>query len=245
MQAGRALQRLFYVGAALLIGVAPTLGGTVVVTHSPPQPTSIPGSTSPLIEMNTVTVTNNGTNMTFNITFLNSSVEGPSSGNNDAVYGFFNLDTDKSKATGASQSNLNGHEGGFGQFVDSRLGIDAYISLSSEGDPSVHNVPGLVDLIGTSNFTTIDTVPITYGSSPSSLSFVLPDSDFKNLPGFSGLQAGGTPDFSVVVGNVTNATDVLSSVTPSAVPEPSTLVMAGTAMLCLVGVAWSRRRRAR
>ena len=92
------------------------------------------------------------------------------------------------------------------------MGTDAFVSLTSEGNAFGHNfIPGLVDLIRTSNNSVVATVPITYGSNPGSLGFVLPVSDFQGLPGFATLQGGGPLAFSVVVGNVNNATDVLSS----------------------------------
>ena len=56
----------------------------------------------PAITLQSITGTNDGTNLTFTLTFANPTLEGPSSGNDDAVYGFINLDTDKNANTGVS-----------------------------------------------------------------------------------------------------------------------------------------------
>ena len=239
MQLRHSRQGLVALGVLFAVGLAQARGAMVEAVHA--APTAIPGAMAPLIEMQSASISNNGLNLTFTIQFFNPTVEGPSSGNADAVYGFFDLDTDKSAATGLGPGDLNNPQGGFGQYVDPRLGIDAAISLSSEGDFLGHPGPGMVDFLRTSDFSIIDTVGITYGANAGggTLSFALPVADFATLPGFAALQGGGVPDFAAVVGNVNNATDVLSSLT--AVPEPSALAMALPALLWIVRAARKRR----
>jgi hypothetical protein len=174
----------------------------------------------------------------FTLTFSNPTIEGLSSGNDDAVYGFINLDTDRNLATGVTGAFLDssGFEPGFGQHSPGTQGIDAYINLSSEGDP-LHGAPGLVDLVSTNGFTPIDTIAVTYmnqaGSVPSTLTLSIPLSDFSS----NQISLLDTGDFSVSVGNLTNATDFLPSA--AAVPESSSpgLLAAGV----LLSVLASRR----
>ena len=101
-------------------------------------------------------------------------------------------------------------------------GIDAYINLSSEGNP-LHGVPGLVDVVSTNGFAPIATVPVTYtnqaGSTPSTLTLSIPLSVFSS----NGITLLDTGNFSVVVGNANNATDFLPS--SDAVPEPSSVIL--------------------
>jgi hypothetical protein len=172
-----------------------------------------------------ITGDNDGTNLNFTLTFANPTIEGPSSGNCDAVYGFINLDTDKNSATGVSGSSLDamGYESGFGRYSKASLGIDAYINLSSEGDPT-HGAPGLVDLVTTNGFTPIDTtIPVKYtnqvGTTPSELTFSIPLTDFSA----NHINVNDAGDFSVVVGNLNNPTDFLPS--GSGIPEPAALVL--------------------
>ena len=138
----------------------------------------------PRSTLQSITGTNDGTNLTFTLTFANPTIEGPSSGNDDSVYGFINLDTDKNANTGVSGQFLdsNNFESGFGQYSPASQGIDAYINLSSEGDP-LHGVPGLVDLVTTNGFNPIATLPVSYvngaGNTPSTLSFSIALSVFS------------------------------------------------------------------
>jgi len=129
----------------------------------------------------------------------------------------------------------NGYEPGFGHFSPSSQGIDACINLSSEGDP-LHGAPGLVDVVTTNGFNPIDTLPVTYtnqaGSTPSTLSLSIPLSDFSN----NQINLLDTGTFSVIVGNVNNATDFLA---PSSVPEP------GSPILLAAGVSLTLLAKAR
>src|SRR5262249_40034358 len=150
--------------------------------------------------------TNDGTNYTFTLTFANPTIEGPSTGNEDAVYGFINIDADKNLATGVTGSSLDaGAEPGFGGFPPGSAGIDAYINLTSEGNIG-HGAPGLLDFVSTATLLPIDTVAVTYknqaGSTPSTLTVTIPLSDFAQLP----VSLADTGNFSVVVGNLNNAT---------------------------------------
>src|SRR5262249_39109374 len=117
--------------------------GLLTYTHNA---SALPGAAGPAITLLSITGNNDGTNFTFTVTFSNPTIEGPSSGNADAVYGFINLNTDNNLATGLTGAFLDsmGFEPGFGQFPPGSAGIDAYINLTSEGDP-LHGAPGLVD----------------------------------------------------------------------------------------------------
>jgi hypothetical protein len=138
-----------------------------------------------------------------------------------------------------------GFQPGFGQFPPGFSGIDAYIDLTSEGDP-LHGAPGLVDVITTKGGSPspIATVPVAYanqaGTTPSMLSLSIPLADFSS----NQINLLDTGNFSVVVGNVNNATDFLGP--PAAVPEPGSVILLSVG-LSLGGLAsarlqgWSRR----
>jgi hypothetical protein len=97
-----------------------------------------------------------------------------------------------------------------------------------------------VDLVTTNGLNPIDTVAVTYsnqaGSTPSMLSISIPLADFSS----NQIPLLDTGDFSVVVGNVNNATDFLPSV--SAVPEPGSVLLLATG-LSLAALAIARVRR--
>jgi hypothetical protein len=199
---------------------------------------ALPGAPGPAITLLSITGTNDGTNYTFTLTFANPTIEGPSSGNADSVYGFINIDADKNPATGVTGSLLvsSGAEPGFGQFPPGSAGIDAYVSLTSEGN-AAHGAPGLVDFVSSATMLTIDTVAVTYtnqvGSTPSTLSLSIPLSDFAELP----VSLADTGNFSVVVGNLNNATDFLPSA--ATVPEPASWGLL-TMGLSIAGLATAR-----
>ncbi|HZW29943.1 MAG TPA: PEP-CTERM sorting domain-containing protein [Isosphaeraceae bacterium] len=212
--------------------------GEVTLSHSS---SALPGAPGPAITLLSITGDNEGTNYTFTLTFANPTIEGPSSGNPDAVYGFINIDADKNAATGVTGAFLdsNSFEPGFGRYSPSSEGIDTYINLGSEGDP-LHGAPGLVDVVTTDGFNVIDTVPITYtshtGSTPSMLSFSIPLTDFSR----NQIPLLDTGNFSVIVGNVNNATDFLPAV--AAVPEPASLILLSLGV-SLAGLASVRLTR--
>jgi hypothetical protein len=227
--------------AATLSGSPEAQAGSLTYSHTS---SALPDAAGPAITLLSITGDNDGTNYTFTLTFANPTIEGPSSGNADSVYGFINMDTDKNAATGVTGTFLddNGFEPGFGRYPPSSLGIDAFINLTSEGDP-LHGAPGLVDLVSTTTLLPIDTVPVTYknqvGSTLSTLSFSIPLSDFAKLP----VPLADTGDFSVVVGNANNATDFLPSV--SSVPEPGSILLLASGLSVSVIAAGRLRRGAR
>ena len=208
--------------------------GSLTYSHTS---SALPGASGPAITLLSITGSNDGTNYTFTLTFANPTIEGPSSGNNDAVYGFINMDTDKNTATGVTGLSLDPmFQLGFGQYPPGSSGVDAYISLTSEGSP-LHGAPGLVDFISTTTLLPIDTVSVTYknqaGSTPSTLSISIPLSDFAQLP----VSLADTGDFTVAVGNVNNATDFLPSA--ATVPEPASWALL-TMGLSIAGLAKGR-----
>jgi hypothetical protein len=236
----KSLWRLLIFVAATLTGTPQLNAGSLTYSHSS---SSLPGAPGPAITLLSITGNNDGTNYTFTLTFANPTIEGPSSGNSDAVYGFINMDTDNKTTTGVTGSTLNsgGYESGFGQFSPSKLGIDTYLNLTSEGNP-IHGVPGFVDLVTTNGFVPIATEAITYtnqvGATPSTLSITIPLSDFSN----NLITVVDTGDFSAVVGNINNPTDFLPTL--SSVPEPGSavLLMVGISLTLLVSSRLKRRR---
>src|SRR6516165_9102845 len=105
--------------------------GSLTYSHSA---SALPGAPGPAITLLSITGTNDGTNLTFTLTFANPTIEGPSSGNADSVYGFINLDTDQNPGTGVSGQFLdsNQNEPAFGHYTPASLGVDAYVNLTSE-----------------------------------------------------------------------------------------------------------------
>jgi hypothetical protein len=231
----RPLPSFLFFLAAILTGTPEANAGSLTYSHSS---SALSGAPGPAITLLSITGNNDGTNYTFTLTFANPTIEGPSSGNSDAVFGFINLDTDKNSATGVTGAFLgsNGFQPGFGQFSPSSLGIDAYINLTSEGDP-LHGAPGLVDVVTTNGFSPIATEPVTYtnqvGTTPSTLTISIPLSVFSS----NQIALDDTGHFSVVVGNINNATDFL----PSAVPEPRSVLLLATG-LSLILLAPARLR---
>lgn len=204
---------------------------------------SLPNAPGPAITLLSITGTNTGSNYVFTLTFANPTIEGPSSGKADAVYGFINMDTDKNAATGVTGAFLDAQsfEPGFGRYSPSSLGIDAFVNLTSEGDP-LHGSPGLVDVVSTKTFVPIATEAVSYqnksGSTPSTMTVTIPLSVFSS----SQISVLDTGDFSVVVGNANNATDFLPGA--AAVPEPGSLfLLASGASLGVMAAARARRRR--
>jgi hypothetical protein len=183
---------------------------------------ALPDAPGPAITLLSITGTSDGTNFNLTLTFANPTIEGPSSGNPDGVYGFVNLDTDNRLATGVSGTFLdsNNYESGFGRYTRSSQGIDAYINLTSERD-FTHGAPGLVDFVTTNGFVPVDVLPVTYTNSTqttvSSLAISIPLSDFSS----NGIPVPDAFDFSAIVGNSGNPTDFLPS---SSVPEPISII---------------------
>jgi len=235
------LPLLWFVVVAALAGSPAAQAGSLTYSHAS---SALPDAPGPAITLLTITGDNDGTNYTFTLTFANPTIEGPSSGNADSVFGFINMDTDNNAATGVTGTFLddNSFEPGFGRYSSSSLGIDAVINLTSEGDP-LHGAPGLVDLVTANGFTPIDTVSIAYanqtGSTPSTLTISIPLSVFSN----NQIPLNDTGNFSVVAGNVDNATDFLPSA--SAVPEPGAILLLASGLSVSAIVAGRLRRGAR
>jgi hypothetical protein len=233
------LWRFFLFVTVTVAGTPDASAGSLTHSHSA---TALPGAPGPALTLLSITGNNDGTNYTFTLTFANPTIEGPSSANDDSVFGFINMDTDNNSATGVTGSVLDsqGIQPGFGQFTSSSQGIDAYISLSSEGDP-LHGAPGLVDLVTTSGLTPIDVAAVTYanqaGTTPSTLSISIPLTVFSS----NQIPLLDTGDFSVIVGNTNNATDFLPSGGPTSVPEPASLTLLGLGVAGLLGYRLRRR----
>ena len=213
--------------------------GSLTYSHTS---SALPGTLGPAITLLSITGTNDGSNYTFTLTFANPTIEGPSSANADAVYGFINMDTDNKSATGLTGASLDAqsYESGFGRYSPSSLGIDAFINLGSEGDP-LHRAPGKVDVVATNGFSSIDAVAITYsnqtGATPSTLKISIPLTDFSA----NQISLLDTGNFSGVVGNVDNATDFLGPA--AAVPEPGSLFLLalGVTLSMAAGARLGRR----
>jgi len=220
--------QIFVFVVVAIAGACHAEAGFLTFSHSS---SALPGAPGPAITVLSITADNDGTNLKFTLTFVNPTVEGPSSGNDDAVYGFINIDADKNSATGLTGAFLdaNNVEAGFGNFPPGSDGIDAFINLTSEGDP-LHGAPGLVDLVGP-NLLPIDTLAVTYtnqsGATPSMLSLSIPLSVFSN----NQISLLDTGNFSVVVGNA-NATDFLPG-EASSVPEPQSALLLVAGLLTL------------
>ena len=238
------LTRLPLLSAAVIAVIAcpsSVQAGSLTYSHTS---SALPGAPGPAITLLSITGANDGTNYTFTLTFSNPTIEGPSSGNDDSIFGFINLDADHSAATGKTGAFLdtNSYEPGFGHFSSNSLGIDAFINLSSEGDP-LHGAPGLVDLVSTANFSPIDAVAVTYanqvGSAPSTLTLSIPLADFSN----NQITLLDTGNFSVVVGNANNATDFLPGA--ASVPEPGSafLLAMGAGLGSFAAVRFGRGKR--
>lgn len=236
-------QGFFLVLATTLVATPAVSADMLTYSHNS---SALPGAPGPAITLLSITGNNDGTNFAFTVTFSNPTIAGPSSGNDNAVYGFINLDTDNNSATGVTGAFLdsNGFEPGFGQFPPGSAGIDAYINLSSEGDP-LHGAPGLIDIVTINGFSPIDRVAVTYtnqvGGTPSTLSFSIPLSLFSS----NSIPLLSTGDFSVIVGNVNNATDFLPSAAAVAAPEPQSmlLLLLGMPLTLLASGRIDRRRR--
>src|SRR3954468_6435951 len=95
----RILWRLNLTAIVLMGGATRASAGSLTYSH---QSSALPNAPGPALTLQSITGTNDGTNLTFTLTFANSTISGPSSGNDDSVYGFIDLDTDKNANTGVS-----------------------------------------------------------------------------------------------------------------------------------------------
>ena len=85
--------------AVTIAGLPTAQAGSLTYSHTS---SALPNAAGPAITLLSITGDNNGTDYTFTLTFANPTIEGPSSGNADAVYGFINMDTDNNAATGVT-----------------------------------------------------------------------------------------------------------------------------------------------
>jgi hypothetical protein len=226
MRSGSFRRFLFSVAAALAL--APPAGaGFITYTH---DATALPGAPGPAITLSSITGNNDGTSLSFTLTFFNPTISGPSSGRSDSVFGFINIDTDKNAATGVSGAALDSGniEPGFGRYPPGFQGVDLFINLTSEGDPT--RPAGQVDLVTTKGFLPLTTVSVSYtnakGTAQSTMFLSIPLSFFSS----NNISLNDTGNFSVVVGNINNATDYL----PSAVPEPTSLSLYGAGVVSIL-----------
>jgi hypothetical protein len=162
------------------------------------------------------------TNLTLTVTFADP-IFAPSAAESRSVVGFLDLDRDRDAATGVTDADTN-FTMARGVAAKSGLGVESFFDLFSE-----INTPGLVDLVDAASLNVIGSAPITFDTNSFSISAslaVLGDDGFLN--------------YGAIVGTFSEATDEarnpgLDPATTgplSAVPEPSGLLMAVTAVAC-------------
>lgn len=154
------------------------------------------------------------------------------------------LDTDRSTATGLSVSQLDSVFGlGLSQIPAGQvpglspngpLGVDYVVDLDSVGG----SVPGDVDVISTISLLTLVSVPITYTSN--SLSFSIPIADLTDP-----VAVNSQVNWGAIVGNPIGPTDTLEGFVSTSIPEPSSLTLAGLALVGGCGFSCASRRGTR
>lgn len=180
------------------------------------------GAGPPLLDIDTVHVTfdNEGSELSFLMTF-HTPISPPSSGAADSLVGFLEFDTDQNAFTG-----IDPLQNFFSPpFSPLGTGVDFLLDLSSD---FLH--PGFLDVIDTSFFGVVGTIPVTYGAM--SLEGVIPLSILGN--------DDGVVDFTSIIGTFPQPTDTLDVVGFS-VPEPTTLTVLAVGAFLIV--APTRRRR--
>jgi hypothetical protein len=215
------------------LAVGPACAGTM--TGLPLGPAFGP---SPQLALTDGTVTNDGTNLDVTLNF-STPISPPVNFAANSVFGDVLLDTDQRLATGLPVTVGGQLDNSLGlglasippAQIPSGLGVDYVVSLDSVGGA----IPGNVDVISATSLTTLVSVPITYTSN--NLSFSIPITSLTDPVAVNGLV-----NFGAIVGNPYGPTDTLLGIGGSSVPEPSSLVMAGTACLCAGWFVWARRR---
>jgi serralysin len=218
--------------AALLVCLLATSADAGTVTGQPLGPAFGP---PPQLALSSGTVTNDGTNLDVTLNF-STAISAPITGAANSVYGYVFLDTDQNPLTGMSVSQLDQPLGlGLSMIpagqVPTGLGVDYAVSLDSVGG----SVLGDVDVLSTISLLPVVSVPISYTTD--SLSFAIPLSSLTDPVSVNSLV-----NFGAIVSNLNGPTDTLAGFGPSAVPEPSSLTLAGLAVVGAGWYAWVRRR---
>lgn len=160
------------------------------------------GAGPPVLDIDSVTVSTDGINLSFSITF-HTPISAPSSGAPNAVGGALEFDTDQNTLTGRPPlQDLFSPP-----FTALGLGVDFVVELFSEID-----TPGFVVVVD-ANFIVVGSIPITYGAQ--SLSGVIP----------LGMLGGddGVVDFTTIIGTFSQPTDALEVCGSSGDGEPPPL----------------------
>ena len=160
-------------------------------------------------------------------------IASPSSMQPNSVTGYLDLDTDQNANTGTTPFVQL-----FGQSPTPSLGDEFLVDFGSEA-----NHPGTIDVIDTSSFTAVGTIPISYRTD--NFNFSVPLSLLGN--------SNGLLNYAILVGTTTDPTDqapngtVPETSVPAAppVPESSTFVSLGGGLLLLGGLLLITRRRTR
>jgi hypothetical protein len=186
--------------------------------------------------------------ITFTVNFA-GAISAPSLGLPTSVIGFIDIDTDQNAATGGDAPWGGAVPGGnnwINRGIDLgnvpgptiNLGDEFYIDLQTEGLN-----PGFVDIVRTSDNTTVGTSAIAFGASSFTTTVSL-----ALLGGDDGLL-----NYGLLLGTFDEPTDrapngstpaTSEAAVPNVVPEPSSLVLIATGVGSLLAYGRRRRRQA-